>query len=358
MRQRFRRSFGAQLQLGRADRNVVGRCKTFDVQQVNHGDTRFVHPKQQAASLVRDIGNPPEQPVADCGRFLDPTKRRDAAADIDVSLGFATRRVEGPTPLSVCHINGVEEVLSVTVRGSTAYSYVTTRGEFGIPDSYTTTICSIPAGRSITYTSGGLNDEAYTLYSFSEASAVAGAEFDDTADGGGRGVVKAYADHTMTWALSGAPSIDNVACAYWGAYARDAFIKFRPVSTFKETYSGHSLEGWPGENAYYLDGVISGDMIALVGDYSGVSTVSVPHSVHTENVKGAVIVPGHGEPIDVYNDAIMRSYWWFYLTYSAFGSSSQQLSLNADGFHRHVGDLLNTESPENPMKEYTFIGYT
>lgn len=266
--------------------------------------------------------------------------------------------VEGTTPLIVCHINGVLEVLSVTVRGSTAYSYVSTRGEFGIPGSYTTTICSIPAGRSITYTSGGLNDEAYTLYSFSEASAVAGAEFDDTADGGGRGVVKAYADHTMTWALSGAPSIDNVACAYWGAYARDAFIKFRPVSTFQETYSGHSLEGWPGESAYYLDGVISGDMIALVGDYSGVSTVSVPHSVHTENVKGAVIVPGSGEPIDVYNDAIMRSYWWFYLTYSAFGSSSQQLSLNADGFHRHVGDLLNTESPENPMKEYSFIGYT
>lgn len=264
--------------------------------------------------------------------------------------------VAGTTPLIACHTNGVLEVLSVVVRTDTDYRYSTTLGLYDFPGSFTNTEVSIPAGRSIAYATGGLNDEAYTLYRVLEATAVAESTFDDTAEFGGRGVIKAYAYRTRAWSLT--PGVGDVACAYWGAYARDAFIKFRPVATFLDTYTGYSLEGWPGERRAAVDGVISGDTIALYGDYSGSPSVYVPHTMHTEDVKGAVIVPGHGESIDVHNDAIMRSYWWLYLTYSAFGSSSQQLSLNADGFHRHVGDLLNTESPENPMKEYTFIGYT
>lgn len=265
-------------------------------------------------------------------------------------IPYTESDIEGTTPLIACHINGVLEVISVKVRGSTDYSYYTSLGEDEMPGSYITRISSIPAGRSIIYSSNNTFDEAFTLYQEATASAIS--SFTAPEEDGAQ-TIKAYKVESSTWTTSGGAS---TAQAHWGAYARDSVVKFRTESTYTHQFGAHSLEGYDGVSVGYIDAVLIGDTYYAYIDFSS-NTVAVDRDLTERESHGVSIVLGHGEKVDVENELDLWAIPYLFVTYSAFGDE-QQVSITADGYHRHIGDLLTDEPIEFPRREFTFIGYT
>ncbi len=260
--------------------------------------------------------------------------------------------VAGVTPLIACHVNGVLEVVNVTVRTAGDYNYATTLNPS--LSAFTISITAHSAGRVLTYPSYDPARDDYTLSSLSTATPfVSGGDSEERYVG------------FMTSTVSRSNASGPGGTGMWGAYARDAFVVFRPeavvvTGTGATAFSVTEANPTEVKNAFDrseiisdVDGVQEGfDYINVPGQIAvlsrSVTTAERPVAFHIST----------GPEFVVEDDSELRSLPWMYLTYSAFGSSEQQVSVTADGYHYTLGGLLASESATAPRKEFTFIGYT